>query len=99
MKRAHRIVAGLFAVGLAVLIVPVTPARGGPCEDKCASKRKGCENTCDQRKYECIAQCGIPMLPGYSQCTDKCNTNRDRCGMQCTAEEKVCEVQCKVPVK
>lgn len=97
MKSVLRIAAGFVAVGLVALIVPVSPARGGPCEDKCASKRKACDSGCDQRKYECIAQCGIPMLPGYQQCTDKCNGDRNRCGLQCTAEEKICEVQCKAP--
>lgn len=96
MKTIVRALSAFVAVSLVLILVPVSPALGDGCTDKCGSQRASCDRGCDQKKFTCIAGCGIPLTPGYDKCTQKCNDDQSRCQLQCQAEEKVCEVRCKV---
>jgi hypothetical protein len=97
MKTLVRTLAALVAVGLGVMLVPVSPASGGGCEDTCANNRKSCDQGCDRNKLTCLATCGLPGLPGYNDCTNKCNSNQTDCGRQCAAEGLLCEGKCRIP--
>jgi hypothetical protein len=97
MKNFVRSLAALVAVGLAALIVPISPARGDDCTGKCNEKKTTCDGTCDQKRLVCVAQCGLPLLPGHEACTQKCSDDQGRCSLQCQAEQKVCQVSCKLP--
>ena len=97
MTHALRMFAGLVAVGLAFLVVPVSAAHGGDCEDKCGGARKTCEGNCSDSKLTCVVSCGVPIGPGYQACTQKCNDDQQLCSARCGLEQKGCEVQCKLP--
>jgi hypothetical protein len=85
----------LFAVTLAALLVPVSPASGEDCNGACAKSRAGCDSTCEDKKTRCVVQCGLPVLPGYDKCRQTCDDNLRGCSLECVASEKICQVRCK----
>jgi hypothetical protein len=97
MKRVLSLASVFVALSLGVLLVPVSPAHGGDCQDKCASTRKSCDNRCEVTRLTCIGACGLPIAPGYQECTGKCGDDSKECGLKCSVEQKACEVECRLP--
>ncbi len=97
MKHALRILAGLFAVGLSLVMVPVEPAHGGDCLDQCRSSKGECDSRNDRTRLTCMVTCGVPMLPGYGDCKSRCDDDYQTRSLQCVAEQKACEIGCRVP--
>ena len=97
MKIARQVVAGVLAVGLGSVLLPIASAVADDCTSTCNEKRSTCDVGCDHKKIVCIVQCGLPVLPGYNACTQKCSDDQGRCTLQCQAEQKICDVRCKVP--
>jgi hypothetical protein len=97
MKTILRTVAALVAVGLGVLLVPVSPAACGDCENACDSKRSSCDDNCSKNKTVCIVQCGVPLAPGYDDCRKRCDDSASNCQTQCQVEQAACKVKCQIP--
>jgi hypothetical protein len=96
MKTLLRTVSALAAIGLALILVPVSPARGGDCEDTCNSKRTTCDATCTGKQQVCIGKCGVPgVSPGYEKCFQTCNSDLSQCQLQCQGEQALCKLKCK----
>jgi hypothetical protein len=95
MKLIARTVSALVALGLAFVLIPASPASGESCTDTCRTKQSTCDATCDGKKVVCVAQCGLPISPGYDKCAQKCADDRSTCSLECQGEEKVCEMRCK----
>ncbi len=95
MKTLLRTLSALVAIGLGVLLVPVSPAEGEDCESPCNTKRTTCDATCMGKQQVCLAQCGLPMLPGYQACFQKCNADMSVCSLECQGEQEVCKLKCK----
>lgn len=96
MKIARHALSALVAIALALILVPISPAAGGDCENACDSKRTSCDNSCTEKKYICTAKCGVPFTPGYDKCTEKCADEASNCGLQCRVEHEGCKLKCKV---
>ena len=95
MKTALRALSAVVALALASVLVPISPAVGGACEDACDGKRVTCENTCTEKKYICGAKCGVPFTPGYDACMQKCADDASDCTLQCRGENELCKLKCK----
>ncbi len=99
MKTLVRTLAALSAVGLALILIPASPAIGGDCENACDSKRSSCDNKCTEKELICKGMCGLPIAPGYADCTEKCRKDKNKCSDQCTIDNAACKVECKISGK
>ena len=99
MKTILRPLAALFAVGMALALVPTTATGAGPdCVQKCKDTQASCDQSCDQQKLICIGKCGGPPPLGSQKCNDDCASARNDCSNNCQVNEKVCEVKCASPI-
>ncbi len=99
MKTILRTLSALVAVGLALILIPVSPASGEDgCVPKCKNAQAACDQGCDGQKLVCIARCGGPAPLGDQKCNDGCATARNDCGNTCQVTELACEGKCLLPL-
>jgi len=95
MKALRRTLSALFAMTLAYVMTPASPASGEDCSGAWVKQRSSCDSACEDRKTRCVVECGVPLLPGYDKCRQTCDDDLRSCSLSCVAEEKVCQVRCK----